>query len=314
MSAGKPVIVVHGGCGVYLPELMEGSVLGVRAAALKGFCVLQQGGSALDAVEVATVALEDNPLFNAGHGAVLNERGEIEFDAIIMDGKSLNAGAVSAVKNIANPIKLARLVMEKTKHVMLTDQGASQFAKAMGIPEVPMESLITEKARKQWETNLAPDANPVASQIGLGTVGAVAMDCEGNLACATSTGGITNKMVGRVGDTPLIGSGGYADNCLGAVSTTGTGEAIMKMVLSRLILFYMEQGMTPAQAADVGLQYMLDRVHSPGGLIVVNGCGEWAAKFKTANMSWAAAQGEQVMCGIAQGEVRTAQISDLIQQ
>ncbi|XP_053477369.1 isoaspartyl peptidase/L-asparaginase isoform X2 [Ictalurus furcatus] len=238
-----PVVVVHGGAGYVAKQQFEASTAGVREAARKGYAILKSGGSALDAVVETVAILENNPTYNAGRGSVLNAKGEVEMDALVMEGRTLACGAVSAVRRLANPIHLARLVMEKTSHVYLTAEGASKFARAMGIPEVPEESLITDYARKCWKDNQRPDANPVQYQIGkMGTVGAVAVDVQGNLACATSTGGMLNKMEGRVGDTPCIGCGGYADNKTGAVSTTGHGEAIMKITLPRLILFYMEQG------------------------------------------------------------------------
>ncbi|XP_063299052.1 isoaspartyl peptidase/L-asparaginase [Pelobates fuscus] len=301
----RPVIVVHGGAGVIVKEYEEGYRAGVSLAALKGFEVMKHGGSALKSVEEAVIVLEDDPLFNAGHGSVLNEEGDIEMDAIIMDGKTLRSGAVSAVRCIANPITLARLVMEKTDHMLLTCKGASLFAKAQGIQEVPTEKLITERSRERWKKNLLPGSNPLACQLGLGTVGAVAIDAEGNLACATSTGGITNKMVGRVGDTACIGSGGYADNAVGAVSTTGHGESIMKVTLATLILHRIEQGMSPEEASDTALDYMKTRVNSFGGVIVVNHKGEWAAKFSTKQMSWAVVQDDQLQCGIEQGKGET---------
>ncbi|XP_054370435.1 isoaspartyl peptidase/L-asparaginase isoform X2 [Molothrus ater] len=204
----KPVIVVHGGAGRIFKEREEGCRAGVVRAALRGYALLKQGGSAVDAVEEAVRSMEDDPHFNAGCGSVLNEKGEVEMDAIIMDGKNLDSGAVSAVKCIANPIKLARLVMEKTKHLLLTDHGAHLFAQAMGIPEIPGEKLVTERSQERWKKNLEPDSNPEEFQKDLGTVGAVAIDSEGNVACATSTGGLSNKMIGRVGDTACIGSGG----------------------------------------------------------------------------------------------------------
>ncbi|XP_047206897.1 isoaspartyl peptidase/L-asparaginase isoform X3 [Girardinichthys multiradiatus] len=246
-----PVVVVHGGAGHIPKERSERSTSGVRSAAQSAYAVLKRGGSSMDAVVDAVMLLENNPSFNAGCGSVLNIKGEVEMDALVMDGKTLSSGAVSAVRNIANPIQLARLVMEKTSHACLTAEGASQFAHFMGIPEVPQESLITEYSRMRWKKNLEPDANPVECQMGkMGTVGAVAVDTDGNVACATSTGGLLNKMEGRVGDTPCIGSGGYADNMSGAVSTTGHGEAIMKVTLARHILFYMEQARSPLFSAQ----------------------------------------------------------------
>ncbi|XP_015218628.2 isoaspartyl peptidase/L-asparaginase isoform X2 [Lepisosteus oculatus] len=243
----KPVIVVHGGAWA-IPDAMSGaSVRGVKAAAWGGFSVLKQGGSCLDAVEQAVRVMEDDPVFDAGHGAVLNADCEVELDAIIMDGETLAAGAVSSIRNISNPVTLARSVMEKTDHVMLTDRGADRFANSLGMPRVSTEALVTEDERRKWEhyQKYAKGVKDLFNSQwvqGHDTVGAVALDCRGNVACATSTGGIRNKMVGRVGDSPIIGSGGYADNFSGAASCTGHGESIMKVTLARLILFHMEQG------------------------------------------------------------------------
>ncbi|XP_068106012.1 isoaspartyl peptidase/L-asparaginase [Hyperolius riggenbachi] len=308
----KPVIVVHGGAGAVMQEYEDRYRAGVKKAALGGYDILKNGGDAVTAVEEAVVIMEDDPHFNAGYGSVLNEEGEVEMDAIIMSGKDLASGAVSAVRCIANPIKLARLVMEKTDHLLLTDRGASQFAKLQGIPEIPGETLITERSRERWKKNQKPGSNPVASQLGLGTVGAVAVDSEGNVACATSTGGLTNKMAGRVGDTPCIGSGGYADNNIGAVSTTGHGETIMKVVLARLILHYMERGMSLEEAADEGLKYMKTRVDGSGGVIVVNSAGEWTAKFSTKHMTWAAVKDDCLQCGIHQGDNEIVPLSEIL--
>lgn len=298
-----PVVVVHGGAGYVLKQRFEVSTAGVKEAARKGYAILKSGGSALDAVVETVAILENNPTYNAGRGSMLNAKGEVEMDALVMDGRTLACGAVSAVRRLANPIHLARLVMEKTRHVCLTAEGASKFARAMGIPEVPEESLITDHARKCWKDNQCPDANPVQYQMGkMGTVGAVALDVHGNLACATSTGGIVNKMEGRVGDTPCIGCGGYADNKLGAVSTTGHGEAIMKITLPRLILFYMEQGKSPEEASDMALAYMMERVSGLGGVVVVDPKGTWAARFNSKYMLWAAAQQDQLHYGVSLGE------------
>lgn len=305
-----PVIVVHGGAGRIGKERAEGSCRGVQEAVLAGYRILQRGGSALDAVEEAVVAMEDNPMYNAGCGSVLNELGGVEMDAIIMDGKTLASGAVSAVKGIANPIKLSRLVMEKTEHLCLTAEGASRFAKAMGVPEVEEESLKTDYSRKRWVENLAPGSNPVESQMGkMGTVGAVAIDSQGNVASATSTGGMLNKMVGRVGDTPCVGCGAYADNLFGAASPTGHGEAIMKVTLCRLILFHMEQGMSPEKAADTALDYMKTRVRGIGGVVVVNSSGDWAARFTSDQMAWAAVKNDQLHYGLYKGESFTLPVT-----
>ncbi|XP_055027303.2 isoaspartyl peptidase/L-asparaginase [Misgurnus anguillicaudatus] len=298
-----PVIVVHGGAGHIPKDNAEISCAGVREAVRAGYAILQAGGSAMDAVVEAVTLMENNPIYNAGRGSVLNVNGEVEMDAIVMDGKTLASGSVSAVRRVANPVQLARLVMEKTSHLCLTAEGASKFARAMGVPEVPEESLITDYARMRWKKNLQPGANPVECQMGkMGTVGAVAVDIEGNTACATSTGGLINQMEGRVGDTPCIGCGGYADNMIGAVSPTGHGEAIMKVTLSRLILFHMEQGKSPQEASDLALSYMKERVNGLGGVVVVDPKGTWAARFNSFQMAWAAAQQDQLHYGLYHGE------------
>eukprot|EP00066_Takifugu_rubripes_P012195 XP_011601461.1 PREDICTED: isoaspartyl peptidase/L-asparaginase isoform X1 [Takifugu rubripes] len=200
-----PVVVVHGGAGHCPKERSESAKKGVCAAARAGYEVLRGGGSSMDAVVEAVTQLENNSLFNAGCGSVLNIKGDVEMDALVMDGQTLASGAVAAVRNIANPVQLSRLVMDKTSHVCLTAGGAQQFAESMGVPLVQQESLITDYARMRWRQNLAPEANPVECQMGkMGTVGAVAVDVHGNVASATSTGGILNKMEGRVGDTPCV--------------------------------------------------------------------------------------------------------------
>ncbi|XP_030628114.1 isoaspartyl peptidase/L-asparaginase [Chanos chanos] len=297
----KTVIVVHGGAWAIPDDISKASVDGVKNAARAGSVILRNGGSALDAVEKAVRTLEDDPVFDAGHGAVLNTNGEVELDAIIMDGGTLAAGAVSSVRNIANPVTLARAVMEKTDHVMLTDRGANLFAESIGFPSTATDALVTENERKEWEkfkkyiVGVKELFNP---KWGHDTVGAVALDSLGNVACATSTGGIRNKMVGRVGDSPIIGAGGYADNRSGAVSCTGHGEAILKVTLARLILFHMEQGKTAREAALTSLQYMVERVNGGGGAIVVSPTGDWAAKFNTERMAWAAVEGEVLSYGL----------------
>ncbi|XP_042358763.1 isoaspartyl peptidase/L-asparaginase [Plectropomus leopardus] len=299
------VVVVHGGAWAIPDDLAEASVAGVKVAAREGFSVLKRGESAVDAVEAAVRALEDNTVFNAGHGAALNTDGEVEMDAIIMEGRTLASGAVSSVKNIPNPVSLARAVMEKTSNVMLTSTGANLFAESIGMATVPTDTLVTDYERREWEkrknyvTGVTEDFN---AQWAHDTVGAVAVDCAGNVACATSTGGIRNKMVGRVGDSPVIGSGGYADNCIGAVSCTGHGESILKVTLARLILSHIERGRSIEDSSQLSLQYMGERVHGAGGAIVVSPSGQWAATFTTERMAWAAVDGDVLWYGLNPNE------------
>src|SRR5262245_37248388 len=198
MTQFNPSIIVHGGAGPIKDDSLPERLQGCEAATRAGWTILQQGGSSLDAVEAAVGVLEDNPLFNAGTGSTLNSLGKVEMDAAIMEGRSLRAGGVAAISGIKNPIKLARRVMEDGRHVLLAGEGASLFARQIGFPECPPETLIVEREQRRWNSTH-------------GTVGAVAFDVKGDLAAATSTGGIFNKLPGRVGDSPLIGCGNYAD-------------------------------------------------------------------------------------------------------
>lgn len=307
----NPVVVVHGGGASCIPKDRKERVLqGIIKAATVGHNILKEGGSALDAVEGAVIVLENDPEFNAGCGSVLNTNGDVEMDASIMDGKDLSTGAVSAVRCIANPIKLARLVMEKTPHCFLTSEGAARFAAEMGIPEIPVEQLITERNKKHLEKEKHGDsAQKSHCTKNMGTVGAVALDSKGNLAYATSTGGIVNKMVGRVGDSPCVGSGGYADNNIGAISTTGHGESILKVNLARLTLFHIEQGKTVEEAADLSLGYMKSKLKGLGGLILISKTGDWVAKWTSTSMPWAAAKDHKLHAGIDLGETKITDLS-----
>ncbi|PIK40715.1 putative isoaspartyl peptidase/L-asparaginase-like [Apostichopus japonicus] len=306
MGEVKPTILIHGGAWAIPDHLVKDSVDGVKTAAKVGYNVLnKENGTALDAVEAAICSLEDNPAFDAGTGAVLNAAGDVELDAIIMEGKELRAGSIACVQNIKNPVKLARLVMEKTDHVMLVGQGANIFAKEMGVPEVPKTDLVTPEAVKYWEEyskykEAVHDLfnNKIKGEQGHDTVGAVAIDRQGNMACATSTGGITGKRVGRVGDSPLIGSGGYCDNAVGAASTTGHGESIMKVILARLVLQNIQTGLSTQTAAERALEYMEQRVGGAGGVIAINNKGEIGKHFTTERMPWATISEKTLEYGI----------------
>ncbi|NXS50117.1 ASGL1 asparaginase, partial [Balaeniceps rex] len=289
----KPVIVVHGGAGRIFKEREEGSRAGVVKAALRGYGILKQGGSALDAVEEAVRSMEDDPHFNAGCGSVLNEKGEVEMDAIIMDGKNLDSGAVSAVKCIANPIKLARLVMEKTKHMLLTDRGAHLFAQVMGIPETPGEKLITERSRDRWKKNLEPDSNPEEFQ---NVVVGVKRDATG--WCSSKTSHLKNKQLSYEVERKVRWKG-----------KEGKSSGV-KNVFYAFILFF--SGMSPEMAADTALDYMKTRVGGLGGVIVVNNSGEWAARFSTKQMSWATVKDDQLHYGIYAGERHTKSVDEVL--
>lgn len=279
-------IVVHGGAGpLSMNTHAQASRDGCLAAARAGMVVLARGGRALDAVEAAVRVLEDDPTFNAGTGATLNAEGQVELDASLMDGATLAAGAVAAVRCFAHPISVARAVMERSPHVLLVGPGAESFGRAQGLPTVEPSSLITPRARATWEEKRA---------VPHGTVGAVAVDDAGHLAAATSTGGTTHKLPGRVGDSPLIGCGTFADDTLAAVSCTGHGEAIIRVTLARHAADLVDRGLTPGEAARQAVA-QLRRARGEGGLILVSPAGEPAWAFDTERMPWATldAQGRE---------------------
>src|SRR5688500_11847396 len=264
-------IIVHGGAGTSKDDSLPARQEGCRAAAPVGWQIPEQRGASLDAAEAAVVVLEDDPLFNSGTGSTLNSLGKVEMDAAIMDGASLRAGAVAAVSGSKNPIKLARRVMEDGRHVLLAGEGALMFARQVGFPECPPESLIVDRERKRWDSKHGP-------------VGCVAFDSTGKLAVATSTGGIFNNLPGRVGDSPLIGCGTYGDD-YGAASCTGHGEAIIRILLARSAVAYLQQG-TEAQAAANMTMIDLedDRIRSTGGIILIDRWGQIGYARNTTHM------------------------------
>ena len=259
-----PAIIVHGGAGADPSQASELRP-GVRAAALAGWRVLAAGGGALDAVERAVRALEDDPCFNAGRGSVLTRDGTIEMDAAIMEGDRLQCGAVAALGGIANPVTVARKVLESRRHVLLVGAGALEFARAVGIPECDPKSLVTDHQRKRHAELARKPPAP-----GGGTVGAVALDRNGTIAAATSTGGTPGKLAGRVGDSALIGAGTYADSSLGGVSCTGDGEAIIRVVLGHQALRYLKDADDPDYAAKVAVDLLVEEGGGQGGLILID--------------------------------------------
>jgi beta-aspartyl-peptidase (threonine type) len=254
---------------------------------------MKLGGSALQAVEACASLLEDDPVFNAGCGSVLNENGKVEMDAAIMDGRDLSAGAIAAVTNIANPVQLARLVMTESEHVMLISEGAMQFAQHCGITPAPEKYFYTpervaqlEEARQKHKIMLDhDDSDELSEDQKYGTIGAIARDQHGNLAAATSTGGIVNKRLGRVGDSPIIGAGVYADNETCAVSATGYGEDFMRSVIAKTIsdFIYMKD-MDAQQATQAGIEYLTRKVKGRGGVITIDKDGNCASGFTTKKM------------------------------
>jgi L-asparaginase / beta-aspartyl-peptidase len=280
------VLVVHGGAGgppkgSMTAEEENAYLLKLGEALQTGSTILQKGGSSLDAVEAVVRFMEDCPLFNAGKGAVLNAEGKAELDASIMDGKNLNAGAVAGVTTIKNPVSAARKVMENSPHVLLIDGGAEEFAGKQGLEIVDPEYFITEKTKKNWEKIKQQNKNEEKDKKP-GTVGAVALDQNGNLAAATSTGGMMNKMHGRIGDSPIIGAGTYANNSTCAISCTGHGEFFIRNVVAYDVSAMMEyRGISLKDAASIVIQEKLKSQGGTGGLIALDKEGNITMPFNT---------------------------------
>lgn len=293
-------IVIHGGAGTILrkdmtPELEQAYLKGLGDALARGHAILESGGSAVDAVKAATIALEDNILFNAGRGSVFTKKGLHEMDAAIMEGKSLAAGAVACVRNIRNPVELASEVMNHTNHVFLSGEGANEFAIKRGLKLEPDEYFFSQFRYDQWKSirdsdNYSLDHSQdkleeLMKNKKFGTVGAVACDQEGSIAAATSTGGMTNKKFGRIGDTPVIGSGTYANNKTCAVSCTGHGEPFIRAVAAYDVSCLMEyKGYTLQRACEEVVFKKLMALNGEGGLIAVDAQGTPAMVFNSAGM------------------------------
>lgn len=290
-------IVVHGGAGRISEDETKFYAEGVRKAAEVGLGILKSGGSAIDAVEEAVAYMEDDPTFNAGKGSVLNCEGFVELDAIIMDGATLRVGAVAAVKRVKNPIKLARAIMERTKHNMFVGEWADKLAEVLGLELVEQSYFFTERRRREWEEMNIKGANSMKDFL-YSTVGAVAVDTKGNVAAATSTGGTPFKMPGRVGDTPLVGSGAYADNLLGAASATGLGEAIMKVVLSKTALDMIHKEGDPKRAVERAIKLMEERVGGSAGLIMIDPLGNVGIAHNTPEMAFAFNKENSIVFGV----------------
>jgi len=280
------VLVIHGGAGTILkenmtPEKEKAYREKLNEALEAGEHVLKTGGSSLDAVTQAILVMENSPLFNAGKGAVFTAEGKNEMDASIMDGRNLDAGAVASVRHIKNPILAARVVMEKTPHVLIIGEGAEKVAAENGLEIVDTSYFFTQN---RWDSYLKVKKKMEEAEKH-GTVGAVALDKHGNLAAATSTGGMTYKMKGRVGDSPIIGAGTYADNNTCAVSATGHGEYFMRYVVTYDITALMKyKGYTLQQAADEVIMHKLKDIGGDGGIIAVDKDGNIAMTFNTAGM------------------------------
>src|SRR6201991_3838724 len=293
-------LAIHGGAGTILkadmtPELELAYLEGLQQAMNAGFAVLEQGGSAINAIKATIVILEDNMLFNAGRGSVFTKKGLQEMDAAIMDGRTLDAGAVTVVRNVRNPIELATEVMINSNHVFLSGKGASDFAIKQGIKLEPDEYFFSQFRYDQWKSIRDSDTysldhthqrlEELMRDKKFGTVGAVACDKNGNIAAATSTGGMTNKKYGRIGDSPLIGSGTYANNKTFAISCTGHGEMFIRAVAAHDGSCLMEyKGMSLQQAMEVGVNKKLMAIGGEGGMIGVDAHGNAALVFNSQGM------------------------------
>jgi L-asparaginase / beta-aspartyl-peptidase len=296
-----PVLVVHGGAWAMPDDMVEAHIRGVKNALAAGWRVLERGGSALDAVEEAVVIMEDDETFDAGRGSFLNRDGRVQLDALIMDGATLRAGGVGCVERLRNPVRAARKILSESPHVYFVGEGAEKFAAEHGISLCKNEDLIipreverlrehqSEVAKRESAKDgnhlFAPESDDVT--ISHDTVGAVALDRDGNIAAATSTGGTLNKAPGRLGDSSLIGCGCYADNQSAAASTTGWGEPIMKLVLAKWTADRIAAGNLPEWSAQEAMNYLKQRVNGHGGIIVLNREGHIGIAHNTPRMAWA---------------------------
>lgn len=300
MKEQKPIMVVHGGAGTWHPKRSQNALEGVKKAAKTGFDILKNGGSAIDGVTEAVAVMEDDGSFNAGYGSSLNIEGNVEMEASVMDGKTLQAGAAGLLKDVKNPVRLARIIMENTDHVFVVGEGAEKLARIFNLER---RNPITEHRMKYYKQqkkallegkfelpkllNLIKN-NP--EMFKLDTVGAVALDKEGNVAAATSTGGFPLKIPGRIGDSPSIGCGTYADNQAGACSATGVGEIAIRLVLAKTVCAYMESGREAQAAVETAIKLVNKKIplaYNHIGLIAVDVKGRIGAAHNSPNLCWA---------------------------
>ncbi len=292
----EPVLIVHGGAWDIPAAQHEAHLDGMGAALASGRRVLEGGGSALDAVEATLSIMEEDPTFDAGRGSCLNTDGSVEMDASIMDGRDLSAGAVAALRNFLHPIRIARQVMERTEHVLLAGEGAATFARQAGFEPVDPMVLLTEREQERlralrkdegFRTPYAfgRERDDGSDQARRGTVGAVARDRRRDIAAATSTGGTPKKIPGRVGDSPLIGCGTYADNRAGGVSVTGWGESIIRVGTARTVIDHLRAGRSAEEAAKLALGELGGQIKGLGGVIVIDSAGRLAAPYNTPQMA-----------------------------
>jgi beta-aspartyl-peptidase (threonine type) len=312
----QPILLVHGGAWAIPDDDVEAHTFGVRSALLAGYALLERGATAVDAVEAAVAVLEDDEAFDAGRGSFLTREGKVQLDALLMDGGvtgTMRAGGVACVERLRNPIRAARLVLEKSPHVYFVGRDAENFAAGQGMPLIDNSELVLDRERKRLavaqhkERAGLPDETFSGIQEtdkeapGLAshdTVGAVALDAGGNLAAATSTGGTLNKAPGRVGDSSLIGCGCYADNLSAAVSLTGWGEPIMKLVLGKWAVDRVLAGDAPDAAAEAAIAYLFRRLGGHGGIILLGPDGRYGLAHNTPRMAWGVCSQRGVQVGI----------------
>lgn len=283
-------LIIHGGAWNIPNDLVEAHRTGCAHALNIGWEILRNGGSAIDAVEKTINALEDDPVFDAGRGSHLNAAGEIELDASIMNGTTFRCGAVAAVQNIRHPISLARKVMDESEHILLVGKGAVRFALEHGIERCGLDELLVGRELERWKElqrrTKFSTKEPFRKKAASDTVGAVALDRHDVICAGTSTGGTPNKYPGRVGDSPLIGCGNYADSAVGGVSTTGWGEAMIKVVMAKTVIDLLDlNGGNPQAAADRGIEILKRKADGDGGVIVLTPQGTFGAAFNTPRMA-----------------------------
>ncbi len=298
----NPVLVLHGGAWSIPDDMADAHVNGVRQALTAGWAVLERGGSALDAVEAAVVIMEDDETFDAGRGSFLNADGRVQMDAFMMDGATLRAGGVGCVERVRNPIRAARKVLDESHHVYFVGEGAERFVEQQGLELCSNSELVipreVERLRAAQATGDAPPTGFVAAELEADTVGAVALDGNGNVAAGTSTGGTLNKAPGRVGDSSLIGCGCYADNSSAAVSTTGWGEPIMKLVLGKWAVDRVAGRVVPQKAARMAIDHLKTKLNGHGGIILLDPEGRFGMAHNTPRMAWAWKTVEREAAGI----------------
>src|SRR5215471_6652449 len=297
-----PVLVVHGGAWAMPDDMVEAHIRGVNHALAAGWRVLERSGSSVDAVEEAVVIMEDDETFDAGRGSFLNRDGRVQLDAFIMEGATLRGGGVGCVERLRNPVRAARKILSESPHVYFVAEGAEKFASEHGIPLCRNEDLVIPREverLREYQSHLEEHrADLFAPTISHDTVGAVALDGEGHIAAATSTGGTLNKDPGRLGDSSLIGCGCYADDVSAAVSTTGWGEPIMKLVLAKWAADRVESGNHPEWAVKEAINYLKQRVSGHGGMILLDAQGRFGIAHNTPRMAWAVRTGQKDEAGI----------------